>query len=131
MAMSLGPGQRATINMTPMIDILLVLIIIFMVITPTTSHGLKALVPQSETGPAAAAPSDDIVITVNGDRTVSINQETIALADLSSRLRRLYANHPGHPLFVRGGKALQFEQVAEVIDIARGVGLDRIALMTN
>lgn len=133
MGMSLGSrGFHANINMTPMIDVLLVLIIIFMVITPTTSHGLKTLVPQQESGAAgAAAPSDDIVVTVNGDRTVSINREQVALADLSDRLRRLYANHPGHPLFVRGGKTLEFQHVAEVIDIARGVGLDRVALVTN
>ena len=88
MAMSFGPhgGFRANINMTPMIDVLLVLIIIFMVITPTTSRGLNALVPQPESGPAAATPSDDVVVTVNGDRTVSINQETVALADLPGRL---------------------------------------------
>lgn len=132
MAMSLGSrGFHANINMTPMIDVLLVLIIIFMVITPTNSHGLKTLVPQQESGIAPEAPSDDIVVTVNGDRTVSINQEQVALADLSDRLRRLYANHPGHPLFVRGGKTLEFQHVAEVIDIARGAGLDRVALMTN
>ena len=133
MGMSLGGNGRphANINMTPMIDVLLVLIIIFMVITPTTSHGLNALVPQPESGPPSEAPSTDIVVTVNGDRTVSINQETVAIEELSGRLRRLYVNHPGHPLFVRGGKDLAFEQVAQVIDIARGVGLDRIALMTK
>ena len=133
MGMSLGGNGRphANINMTPMIDVLLVLIIIFMVITPTTSRGLNALVPQPESGPAAAAPSNDIVVTVNGDHTVSINRETIAIEELSARLQRLYLNHPGHPLFVRGGKDLAFEQVAQVIDIARGVGLDRIALMTE
>ena len=133
MAMSLGPNGslHANINVTPMIDVLLVLIIIFMVITPTTSRGLNTLVPQTESGAAPATPSDDVVVTVNRDQTVSINQETVALADLSDHLRRLFANHPGHPLFVRGGKDLDFEQVAVVIDIARGVGLDRIALMTN
>ena len=133
MGMSLGGNGRphANINMTPMIDVLLVLIIIFMVITPTTSHGLNALVPQPESGPPSEAPSTDIVVTVNGDKTVSINQETLAIEELSGRLRRLYVNHPGHPLFVRGGKDLAFEQVAQVIDIARGVGLDRIALMTK
>ena len=133
MGMSLGGNGRphANINMTPMIDVLLVLIIIFMVITLTTSHGLNALVPQPESGPPSEAPSTDIVVTVNGDRTVSINQETVAIEELSGRLRRLYVNHPGHPLFVRGGKDLAFEQVAQVIDIARGVGLDRIALMTK
>ena len=133
MGMSLGPSGRhhANINVTPMIDVLLVLIIIFMVITPRTSHGLHATLPEQSSGPAAAAPSDDIVVTVNGDDTVNINQETVALADLAGRLARLYVDHPGHPLFVRGRKELEFEQVAHVIDIARGVGLNRIALMTN
>jgi biopolymer transport protein ExbD len=131
--MSLGSNgrQHASINVTPMIDVLLVLIIIFMVITPTTSHGLKTLVPQPGSDNTAATPSNDIVVTVNGDQTVSINQETIPLEELSGRLQRLFLNHPGHPLFVRGGKDLVFEQVAQVIDIARGVGLDRVALMTN
>jgi len=110
MGMSLGGNGRphANINMTPMIDVLLVLIIIFMVITPTTSHGLNALVPQQESGPTPTAPSNDIVVTVNGDRTVSINREAIAIEELSGRLQRLYLNHPGHPLFVRGGKDLAF-----------------------
>ncbi|MEI9973784.1 MAG: biopolymer transporter ExbD [Ignavibacteriota bacterium] len=133
MGMSLGTGSRphANINMTPMIDVLLVLIIIFMVITPTNSRGLKALVPQPDTSSAPQTESDDIVVSVNGNGTVDLNRETITIGELSGRLQRLYVNHPGHPLFVRGGKELEFQQVAEVIDIARGVGLDRIALMTH
>ena len=134
MAMSLGSHgrPRADINMTPMIDVLLVLIIIFMVITPTTSRGLNALLPQPS--PAASAPtppSHDIVVTVNVDRTVSLNREPVLLADLHGRLLDLYRNHPSHVLFVRGQKGLEFQQVAEVIDIARGVGIDRVALMTR
>ena len=132
MSMGSGGGHHASINVTPMIDVLLVLIIIFMVIMPTNSHGLKALVPPSdESSPTSTKESTDIVVTVNADHTVSINQETIRIEELSGRLQRLFLNHPGHPLFVRGGKELYFEQVAEVIDIARGVGLDHIALMTN
>ena len=133
MAMSLGSngGHSANINMTPMIDILLVLIIIFMVITPTNSHGLNTLVPQTASGPdVPAAESHDVVVTVNDGGTVDLNRETVALADLPDRLRRLFANHPGHPLFVRAVKGLEFQQVAEVIDIARGAGLDRIGLLT-
>jgi biopolymer transport protein ExbD len=114
-----------------MIDVLLVLIIIFMVIAPTTSHGLNALVPQPETAAGSRAESNDVVVTVNGDRTVGLNRETIPIEELSGRLQRLFVNHPGHPLFVRGGKNLYFEQVAEVIDIARGAGLNHIALMTR
>lgn len=133
MGMSLGSrkGPQASINMTPMIDVLLVLIIIFMVITPRKSHGLNALVPQPATGAAPQSESNDVVLTVNDDRTVSINQQPIQLGELSGQLRRLFLDHPGHPLFVRGAGTLEFQQVAEVIDIARGAGVERVALMTN
>jgi biopolymer transport protein ExbD len=133
--MSLGSDgrHRAEINVTPMIDVLLVLIIIFMVITPITSRGLDTLLPQPapQDHPSSAPPSHDIVVTVNGDRTVSLNREPVPLADLHDRLVSLFGNHPNHVVFVRGQKNLEFQQVAEVIDIARGVGLDRIALMTE
>ena len=134
MAMSLGSHgrPRADINMTPMIDVLLVLIIIFMVITPITSHGLKALLPQPpHPSPPYTPPSHDIVVTVDGDRTVSLNQEPVLLPDLENRLLDLFRNHPNYVLFVRGQKGLEFQQVAEVIDIARGVGIDRVALMAQ
>ncbi|HUI54656.1 MAG TPA: biopolymer transporter ExbD [Bryobacteraceae bacterium] len=130
MAMSLG--SKAQINVTRMIDVLLVLIIIFMVITPVRSRGLNTLVPQQSTrDPEPAAPSDDLVVTVCGGGMVQLNREPVAVADLLDRLAALFRNHPGHALFVRGDKGLEFGQVAEVIDIARGAGLDRIGLMTQ
>lgn len=133
MAMSLGSGRgfRADINMTPMIDVLLVLIIIFMVIVPTTSRGLETLVPQQSDRPSAAAVNDDIVVTVNGDQTVEINQVPVTIAALRGRLHEIFRANPSHVLFVRGSKDLMFQQVAAVIDIARAAGLNRVALMTR
>ena len=133
MGMSLGSrkGPQASINMTPMIDVLLVLIIIFMVITPRKSHGLNALVPQPATSESTQSESNDVVVNINEDHTLSINQKPVQLGELPGQLRRLFLDHPGHPLFVRGAKTLEFQQVAEVIDIARGAGVERIALMTN
>ena len=135
MAMSLGSNGRlnAAINMTPMIDVLLVLIIIFLVITPVTSTGLNALVPQPPDESKAATPAvnDDIVVTVNGDHTVMLNQEPVTVAELPARLRNVFRNHLNHVLFVKGTKGLEFAPVAEVIDIARGVGLDRVALISR
>ena len=133
MAMSLGSrGHRAEINVTPMIDVLLVLIIIFMVITPIAPHGLQALVPQPappDRGPSP--PIHDVVVTVEGSDRVSLNQQPVALSDLGERLRLLYRDHPNHVIFVRGGKDLEFAPIAEVIDIAHGAGIDRVALMTQ
>jgi len=130
MAMPLG-NAKAQINVTPMIDVLLVLIIIFMVITPTTSNGLKTLVPQPAPpdNNQVEPPSHDIVITIRSDRTVRLNQEPVELANLPERLARLFRTEA--VVFVRGDKDLNFSQVAEVIDIARGAGLNRIALMTQ
>jgi biopolymer transport protein TolR len=134
MGMSVGSkqGVQATINMTPMIDVLLVLIIIFMVITPTVSVGLTAKLPEASTDTAKpAAPTNDIVVTVQSGNTVLLNQEPVPIDELGGRLSRLFYNHNSHVLFVRGDKDLDFAQVATVIDIARGVGLDHVALMTN
>ena len=124
--------ERAEINMTPMIDVLLVLIIIFMVITPVTSRGLNTLVPQPpSTAPEAAEPSHDIVVTVRGDGTMLLNQEPLDLAALQARLERLYKSGATRVIFVRGEKSIEFARVAEVIDLARGAGVYRVALMTN
>jgi biopolymer transport protein ExbD len=131
MGMSVG-NQKAQINVTPMIDVLLVLIIIFLVITPVTPVGLKTQVPQPAPGDAQPAPpSHDIVITVRGDHTVRLNQEPVELSDLHERLVRLFGSQADHVVFVRADRNLEFGQIAQVIDIAKGAGLNRIALMTQ
>ena len=125
--MAFSMGRQAEINVTPMIDVLLVLLIIFMTIDLHTT-GLDAQVPQ----PARAdGPGNDIVVTVLTDDTVRLNQEPVALADLQARLASLYKNHPTHVLFVRAEGDPTFEQVARVIDLARGAGLERVALMPH
>jgi len=125
-----GQGQKAEINMTPMIDVLLVLIIIFMVITPTTSRGLEALAPQqSDATPSPSVIPREIVITVAKDGAIEINQQPVELAGLGTRLASLrgMTNH----IFIRGDRELEYQAVAQVIDIARGAGWDRIGLMTR
>jgi biopolymer transport protein TolR len=128
MAMNLGGRNKAEINITPMIDVLLVLIIIFMVVVNSHAVGLDAKVPET---PKDAVPENlqDIVILVHGDATVSLNQEVVQDADLESRLQQIFRTRGNHLLFIGAEADLDFERVVQVIDIARGVGLDRIAML--
>jgi biopolymer transport protein ExbD len=134
MGMNVGGsgGRKADINVTPMIDVLLVLIIIFMVITPEASHGLEAVAPQQSDTPAPAnVVSNEIVITIAKDGAIEINQQPVAAGTLGSRLAELYGRHINDHVFVRGDRELDFEAVAQVIDAARGAGWSRIGLMTR
>lgn len=133
MSMSIGgKGQKAEINVTPMIDVLLVLIIIFMVITPVVPRGLETVVPpQAETPTPPDYVSRDIVISVARDGAIEINHQPVAAGTLAERLADLYGRHINDHIFVLGDRGLDFQAVAQVIDTARGAGWERIGLMTH
>ena len=127
-----GKGPKADINMTPMIDVLLVLIIIFMVITPLTPKGLEALVPQPP--PPNQKQTEDntrtVVIVINRDKTMMINQEQTDESKLGSRLEEIFKTRAERVVFVKGDNDLEFREVAKAIDIAHGAGIDKVGLMT-
>ena len=131
MAVGSSKGVKSDINMTPMIDVLLVLIIIFMVITPLTPKGLEALVPQAPKPNEQPSASDvrAVVITVNEDHTLMINQDTSAWDVLGSRLEDIFKTRAERVVFVKGHPNLEFGWVAKAIDIAHGAGIDKVGLM--
>jgi biopolymer transport protein ExbD len=133
MGMSLGGGggAKADINMTPMIDVLLVLIIIFMVITPLTPKGLEAIVPQpAQPNQQTDADQRTVVVQVNKDKSMMINTEATDETKLGSRLEEIFKTRAERVIFVKGDPDLEFQSIAKVIDIAKGVGIDKVGLMT-
>jgi biopolymer transport protein TolR len=134
MAMALGgKGPMVELNVTPLIDVLLVLIITFMVITPLTPKGLNALVPQPDPNakPDAEVLARTVVISIDRGRNIKINQDAVDIRELGTRLDDIFKNRNERIVFVKGDDALEFNTVAQVIDIAKGVGIDKIGLVTE
>ena len=142
MAFSTGNGQPE-MNVTPMIDVLLVLIIIFMIIVPTKPYGLKADLPQEATN-SKPTPVTTIVIQLhasdctaqpsdhsaaNCKLSLKINEDPVEWADLKGRLVDIYKKRAERVAFVKADPDLAFEQVAPIIDAARAAGVDTVGLM--
>jgi biopolymer transport protein TolR len=133
MAVGGSKGAMSEPNIVPLIDVLLVLIIIFMVITPTTPKGLDALVPQPAPPNVKENPellAKTIVVQVTAGGKVLINQDSTTWDDLGRRLEDIFKTRAEKVAFVKGDDAVEFAEVARAIDIMRGSGIDKVGLIT-
>jgi biopolymer transport protein TolR len=134
MGISLGSSKLGTIaemNVVPLIDILLVLLVIFMMIRPKPEFGLAADLPQQADAKAKTpAQPGLIVVQVFGNGTVRINQDPVQWQDLQGRLEEIFKMRASRVAFVRGDSAVEFGVVARAIDVMRGSGITTVGLMT-
>jgi len=139
MAFSTAGGSpfQAEINITPMIDVLLVLIIVFMVVVSMSQEkGLKAQIPQPAPTPSTPPLPTTVVIQVawSGDKQLpglKINQENVAWSQLHDRLFEIFKQRAERVVFVKGDDDVDFQYVADAISIARTSGVERVGLLTR
>lgn len=124
-----GP-LTSKINITPLIDVLLVLIVIFMVITPVTPKGFDTNVPIPPRNNVVKAPEHTLVLDIDANGVVRLNREELDAASLFPRLQDVLRTRADRSVFVQADNDMAFDKVAQVIDIVHGAGADRIGLLT-
>ena len=126
MAMSSGQASgslSAEPNVTPMIDVLMVLLIIFMVIVPSSRKALDVQVPDPNPQKTDAPNSESIVLSVNKGGQYLINKEAVTAQNLAPRLKQIFDPRPDKVIFVKGSRDATYQDIIQAMDVARGSGV--------